>query len=366
MSRINRILHPHLTTYFKYDIIFTLFAIIGGGFYGYYLWGTLWSAFSTIFIIVLLGLLEISLSFDNAIVNVRFLKKMNKKRQKKFLTWWILIAVFGIRFVFPIVLVAIFASITPWEAIRLAISDPHQYSIILDSSHTLIAGFGGTFLLLVGLNFFFEQGKKIHRFSHLESFLETLGKVHGIDVIIVLLILQILTQFVDPSQAQEFFISWVRWVVLYLMVNGIGSLFGQWFGNQAGKAVAKSWLMWFIYLEVLDASFSLDGVIGAFALSSNIFVIMIWLGIGAFFIRSMTFYMLDHKTLKVYRYLEHGAFYSVIALAIMMLLWTLMDLPDMAVGLAGFALISLSFYTSYLEKKYDLPWYQKLLRKKLA
>ena len=74
----------------------------------------------------------------------------------------------------------------------------------------------------------------------------------------------------------------------------------------------------FLYLEVLDASFSFDGVIGAFALTQNLFLIAIGLGIGAMYVRSMTIMLVERKTLAQFRYLEHGAFYSILALSVIM------------------------------------------------
>ena len=347
--------------YFKHDVLFSSFVLIAWGFYGYYLWGTLWSALSTMFIIVILGLLEISLSFDNAIVNVKFLKRLNKERQHKFLTRWILIAVFGMRFIFPIVLVSIFVHISPWNALHLAFTDPQHYSEILEASHTIIAGFGGAFLMMVGLSFFFEQEKKIFWMKWIEKPLEHLWKIQGINIIIVLTVLQLFSYLITSDQSYGFFIAGIRWVVLYLVINGIGSLFGHDQGPNATKVAAQSGLIGFLYLEILDASFSLDGVIGAFALSSNIFVIAAWLGIGAFFIRSLTFYMLEKKTLKTYRYLEHGAFYSVLTLSLLMITSSIITLPDVVVWCIGLLFVSLSFYASRLEKKYNKPRYKKIL-----
>ena len=349
--------------YFKYDIIFTILCVIGWAIYGYSLGGTLGSALSTVFIILVLGLLEISLSFDNAIVNVKFLKRLTKVRQKRFLTRWILIAVFGMRIIFPIVLVAIFASITPWEALRIAIYDAPQYSAILQESHSVIAGFWGAFLMMVGLNFFFDQWKDIHRFRKLERMFTTLGRIKNIETVIVLAILLIVMQFLDPGQTLSFFVAGIWWIIIYILINGIWSLFGHDQGPDATVLAAKSGFMGFLYLEVLDASFSLDGVIGAFALSNNIFIIAAGLGIGAFAIRSFTFYMLDSGTLNAYRYLEHGAFYAIISLALMMILGLIIDLPDVVVWCVGLLFVAFAFYSSLKERQDFEPWYYRLLRK---
>jgi hypothetical protein len=112
--------------------------------------------------------------------------------------------------------------------------------------------------------------------------------------------------------------------------------------------VVRSGAAAFLYLEVLDASFSFDGVIGAFALSNNIFIIAIGLGVGAMFVRSMTIMLVDKGTLSEYRYLEHGAFWAIIALAVIMLTsanpnW---HFPETITGLIGAVFIGLSFWWS--------------------
>ena len=90
-----------------------------------------------------------------------------------------------------------------------------------------------------------------------------------------------------------------------------------------------------IYLEVLDASFSFDGVIGAFALTHNLFIIAIGLGIGAMYVRSMTIMLVERGTLAEYRFLEHGAFYAIIALSVIMFVQPLMHIPEVITGLVG-------------------------------
>src|SRR3546814_11488132 len=101
------------------------------------------------------SVLEVSLSFDNAAVNASVLKDMDPVRQRRFLTWGIAIAVFGMRIVFPLVIVMIAASLGPIEAVKLAINDPEQYEVILNGAHIGLMGFGGDFLGLVGLKSFF-------------------------------------------------------------------------------------------------------------------------------------------------------------------------------------------------------------------
>ncbi len=340
--------------YFRSATLFALIALIAWFFYGYSL-GGIGGALSTVFIIIVLGLLETSISFDNAIVNVNVLKGMNTRRQRRFLTRWMVIAVFGMRVLFPVLLVAIFAQLTPWAALSMAVTDPTHYGQILNDSHIVIAGFGGAFLMMVGLKFFLNKEKSIHWLKRLELWLTKLGKMEAIEAATVLIMLELFSYFVDSTHTHEFFVAWVWWVVLYILINGVGSFF--WHGEHGTNMVVKTGLISFLYLEILDASFSLDGVIGAFALSNNIFIIALWLGIGAFFVRSFTIYMLKQGTLQSYRYLEHGAFYAVIALAIMMLVGAIVHLPEVVVGGIGLIFIVLSFYSSWKvnqDNKYPL------------
>jgi hypothetical protein len=113
----------------------------------------------------------------------------------------------------------------------------------------------------------------------------------------------------------------------------------------------KSGIAGFVYLEILDASFSFDGVIGAFALSSNIFVIMIGLGVGAMFVRSITLYFVEHKVLSHFRYLEHGAHYAIGILAIIMLMKITTEISETITGTIGIGLISIAFAHSIWENR---------------
>lgn len=334
--------------YFFWSTIFTVICLGIGFVVGYLTNGIAWWL-STLFIVAVLGILETCISFDNAIVNVNVLKDMDSIRQKRFLTRWMLIAVFGMRILFPILLVSIFASINPLQALHLAIYNPVQYWHILQDSHLVIAWFGGAFLMMVWLKFFFNKEKSIHRVQKLEKGMTKLGQMEAIEAAVVLLLLELVSYGIDPAHSHEFFVAGVWWVVLYILINGIEAFF--WHGSQGVNMVAKTWLASFLYLEILDASFSLDGVIWAFALSNNLIVIAAGLGIGAYFVRSFTVYMMKQWTLESYRYLEHGAFYAIIALACTMLFGSFIHLPEVVIGLIGAVCIWLSLYSSWKENK---------------
>jgi hypothetical protein len=335
--------------YFTWAFAFTVVGLALGAFLGWNSTGTLVGAGQVFFICAVLAILEISLSFDNAIVNATKLKNMTPAWQHRFLTWGIIIAVFGMRIVFPLVIVAIAANLGPLSAVTLAINEPAEYARILTGAHVSIAAFGGTFLAMVGLSFFFEAEKDVHWISWIESKLTRIAGVKGVEIGIILVAIQAMYSLLPDEDASVFFYSAIWGLLTFIAVEVLGSVLDA--TQETMAAAAKGGLGAFLYLEVLDASFSFDGVIGAFALSQNLFVIAIGLGIGAMYVRSMTIMLVDKGTLAEYRFLEHGAFYAILVLAGIMYAQTLTHIPEVIVGLFGAALIGLSVWSSIRWKK---------------
>jgi hypothetical protein len=298
----------------------------------------------TVFIVAVLGVLETSLSFDNAVVNATVLKDMTPVWRHRFLTWGILIAVFGMRLVFPVVVVSVVAHVGPVEAIRLAALEPDEYARILTSAHSVLGAFGGAFLALVCLKYFFDAEKDVHWIGALERRLVAVGKIEAVEIGLVLLALYGFSRHVAPHESAPFLIAGIFGVATFIAVDGIGKAMEVDPSKMASlhRASAAS----FMYLEVLDASFSFDGVIGAFALTNNLFVIAIGLGIGAMFVRSLTVMLVEEGTLASYRFLEHGAFYAIGALALLMLVGTVVHVPEALTGLIGAAFIGVSLWSS--------------------
>jgi len=330
--------------YFTGSFVFTAFGLLAGAGVGYYYGGTYEAALSAIFMTAILAVLEVSLSFDNAVVNATVLKRMTPVWRHRFITWGILIAVFGMRIVFPLAIVSILAGISPWNALVLAATKPDEYAATMLSAHTTLAGFGGAFLLMVALKYFLDANKEIHWVHALEQPLSTLGKLESSALGISLLIIYLLSRQMPLDQGHGFLLSGIFGLLTFILVDGISGVLEAQEATHTNAARASLGL--FIYLEILDASFSFDGVVGAFALTHNLFIIAIGLGIGAMFVRSMTIYLVDEGTLAEFRYLEHGAFYAIGALAAMMLLGAIMHIPEVATGLIGAAFIGLSFYSS--------------------
>lgn len=330
--------------YFRGAIIFTAIGLLLGAWLGWEQTGTFGGALYIFIICCVLAVLEISLSFDNAIVNANKLKTMDPVWQRRFLTWGIVIAVFGMRIVFPLAIVAIAARLDPWSAIELAIVNPARYAQIISKSHMSIAAFGGTFLMMVSLSYFFDHDKEIHWIRSIERHFRSAAAIKGVEVGLVLALILLFSMMIGGEAANTFLRSAIYGLLTFLAVEVVGHLLDA--SQQRQAAAARAGAGAFLYLEVLDASFSFDGVIGAFALSQNLFVIAIGLGIGAFYVRSMTIVLVERQTLTRYRYLEHGAFYAIFLLSVLMFTQTLVHIPEVITGLGGALLIGIALVSS--------------------
>lgn len=299
-----------------------------------------------LFLLLVLAVLEVSLSFDNAVVNATVLKHQSPLWRRRFLTWGMAIAVFGMRFVFPLVVVSVVANVGPIEAIRLATFQPQDYARVLTLAHVPLQAFGGAFLGMVSLKFFFDADKSVHWIAPLESRLAWLGRFEAIEIALMLLAIYVFSGVVPQAVSRPLLSAGIWGLITFIIVDAVGSAMEQGDDGAAATNLHRAGLAGFLYLNVLDASFSFDGVIGAFALTNNLFMIAIGLGIGAMFVRSLTIMLVDEGTLDAYRYLEHGAFYAVGALAFLMLLSTMIDVPEAVTGLVGAGSIALSLWSS--------------------
>jgi len=295
--------------------------------------------FSAVYLTAILAVLEVSLSFDNAVVNAKILKDMDKIWERRFLTWGMVIAVFGMRFVFPILIVAVAANLGIAQTLNIAINHPHEYHEVLLKSENLIYAFGGAFLWLVFTDFLFEK-KHVRWIKPVERYAEKIGKVNNISLIVATVIGIII---IYDSKSYEIGIAYLSGMLTYSLLNSINDAFAV--------EGAKNGLMGFLYLEILDASFSFDGVIGAFAITGNIFIIMIGLGIGAMFVRSLTVWMVEKGVLSEYKYLEHGAHYAIGVLAVIMLLKIFMHVGEVLTGTLGLGLLIIAFLHSKYENR---------------
>jgi len=323
-------------------------------------------------VVAILAVLEVSLSFDNAVVNATVLVRMSAFWQKIFLTVGVAIAVFGMRLIFPLLIVGITAKLNPVEAVRLALEkgDPNKhgtYGYLLHQAHPAIAAFGGVFLLMLFLDFILEE-REITWLSWLERPLARIGKLDQLSVVISMIVLALAAYELAPSdKVSTVLLSGTLGMVTYLVVNGLGEFFdtdddaleqdggvvriASGVGRAVVQAVGKAAFFLFLYLEVLDASFSFDGVVGAFAITSDPIIIAIGLGIGAMFIRSLTVYLVRKGTLAEYVYLEHGALWAIGALAVVLLFTMKFEVPEVVTGLIGVGFIGAALVSSIVRKR---------------
>jgi len=330
--------------YFRWAFLVTAVGLAGSFWLGWTYNHNLTGALSFFLIGFVLAALEISLSFDNAIVNANKLKDMSPVWQKRFLTWGILIAVFGMRIVFPLLIVVIAAGIGPFEALHLAATRPAQYAHIIGGAHLSIAAFGGTFLMMVALRYFIDEGKEVDWIRSLECQLRRCASIRGLEIGFVLSMVLLFALILPRHEIASFLFAAVAGLLTFLAVEVVGHVLDQRATMVGG--VARAGIGAFLYLEVLDASFSFDGVIGAFALTHNLFLIAIGLGIGAMYVRSMTIMLVEKRTLAEFRYLEHGAFYSILVLSVIMFAQTLVDVHELITGLLGAGFIGLALISS--------------------
>ena len=335
--------------------------------------GVLYDGWTALGLVAILAVLEVSLSFDNAVINAGILKRLNAFWQRMFLTIGILIAVFGMRLLFPIVIVTVSARLAPSQAVHLALTDKDRYQQLVTDAHPAIAAFGGMFLLMIFLDFIFED-RETKWLGPLERPLARLGRIDMLSVCLALCVLLVTSLIfaahahqhggTHADKAQTVLVSGIAGLITYLVVGGLSGFFegrladeesrrqreersgGTGGGGSALALSGRAAFFTFLYLEVLDASFSFDGVIGAFAITNDIVLMALGLGIGAMYVRSLTVYLVRQGTLDDYVYLEHGAHYAIGALALILLVSIQYQINDVVTGLIGVTLIGASFYSS--------------------
>lgn len=349
---------------FRLSIIISVIALVVAYFYGG------WAALATVF---LLGIMEISLSADNAVVSARIVSKLSKKWQTLFLTVGIFVAVFAVRFGAPILIVSSVTGLSAGAALDLAmekgpIEQEGSYAYIMHHEHPVIAAFGGLFLLMIALNFLFSE-KEHYWLSWVEKPLAKLGEVAGAPIIVAL---SVLTGIMVMTNDLKVVGAGIAGLLTYLVISEIGNFFesreeaaAEHDEELAEKIEAdgsvkdaiigltgKAAFFSFLYLEVLDASFSLDGVVAAFAVTSDPVLIGLGLGfIGALFVRSTTIYLVRKGTLDDFVYLDHGAHWAIGSLATLLFISMVTPIPELITGTVSVAILIASLVSSVKRNK---------------
>jgi len=335
--------------YFKWSYIITVLGLLLAYFWGEHVHAG--SGFACVFIASVLGVLEVSLSFDNAVVNAMKLETMSELWRRRFITWGIAIAVFGMRFLFPLLIVSIFAKVNILKVLQIALSDASQYAYYLHQAHAPIVTFGGAFLIMLFLGYFMNPQKDVD-WMPFEKHLRCVKGVKILDTLVALALVDVVQMVQPPPLRVKVLISGIAGILTYLLIDTISRKLEDLDKNRkkcdcvVTTGFSYSCFVSFMYLELIDASFSLDGVLGAFALSSDIVIITIGLTIGAMFVRSLTIMLVDKKTLNEFIYLEHGAHWAIGVLAILMLASTVFIVPEVVTGLSGLLIIIGSLISS--------------------
>ncbi len=348
--------------HFRIDLVVLVVALVIATLYG----GTTALSLAAILVVV-----EVVFSFDNATVNAKILERMNPFWRKIFLTFGVLIAVVGMRLLFPLIIVSLTAKISPWHAVDLAfqkgnLHHPGTYGYLLNAAHPSIAAFGGMFLMILALDFLLDDGREVTWLTFIERPLMRIGKLDQLSVVIAGIVLAVISSAITSGpETRKVLFAGLLGIVSYVLVNGLGELVGPPEDDGDGEApgpsgassvlvvTGKAALGLFLYLEVIDASFSFDGVIGAFAITPDPIIIVLGLGVGALFVRSLTVYLVEEGTLSTYEYLEHGAHWAILTLSVILLISVRYTIPDVATGLIGVVLIAAAFATSVVRNRKD-------------
>lgn len=317
-----------------------------------------WGGVSALAVAAFLVVLEVTLSFDNAIVNAEVLEKMPPIWRRRFLTWGILTSVVGVRLVLPILIVSAVVWASPFSVALLAFGDPVQYAALIERARPAIEAFGGMFLFMVALRYFFDETKEIHWLHAVEHRLARFGRVEAAAAAFSLIVLVLVALGTHASESLVL-MSGIIGIITFIIVDGMTVLlndaasvmphdgYGPETREASSRVSARAPLALFIYLEMLDTAFSLDGVVGAFALTVLVPVMAVGLGIGALFVRSMTIALVDGGALKHLRYIEHGAHWAISTLALSMMASLVVQVPEWFTAGAGIVIIALAYWSSH-------------------
>ena len=299
------------------------------------------------FVTLVLASIELAFSFDNAVINAKVLTRLSPLWRQLFLSVGILIAIFGVRALLPVLIVGLTAHLPLGIVADLALNHPKEYAAELIKARPGITAFGGAFLMVLALQFFLAD-RDVQWVTYIERPLARFEH-WSVPLLATALIVSLISLVPGNEHRSIAFLAGFAGLITYALINGTIALLNRVFAGQNQTQLQQvGWAAFatFLYLELLDASLSFDGVIGAFAITSNVVMIAVGLGIGAIWVRTLTVYMVRHKTLEAYRFLEHGAHYAIAVLAITMLLAVLVEVPDFVIGPLCLGLIAAALVTS--------------------
>jgi len=296
-----------------------------------------------ILIVVALGIFEMITSLDNAVINAEVLSTVSHKLRRFFLTWGVLFAVFAMRGLLPLLIVMVSH---PGTGIieALTFSFDESAPALFASSTSALQIAGGVFLVCIFLHWLFME-PKIYGL-HAERFFHRLNVWFYAVVSVFLLAL---VWFAIQANSWMAFGA-VAGSTIFFIVHGF-RLNAEKVEHEMihGKSGMSGWSK-ILYLEAIDASFSIDGVIGAFAFTFYIPLIIIGNGLGAVAVRQLTVANIDK--IKKYKYLKHGAMYSIFALGLVMIAESFgTHVPTWFAPVIMFAALGFFFWKSRKELK---------------
>jgi len=317
-------------------------------------------------VVAMLALLEVALSFDNAVVNATVLRRFNEYWQKLFLSLGIIIAVLGMRLVIPMVVLVAATGQSPARVLSRSVHDPNNFGHEIARVQPLIAAFGGVFLLMIFTDYFLDDHDQ-RWLSWFEDRAAALAVRVGVrrlaaaQITGVALFLAIAALTFGHKHPAGVPAAGLIGLVSYLAIKHLSDTAAdksETLADEAGDKApptGRQALILFCYLELLDATFSSDSVMGGFSVTVDIALFTIGLGIGAAYVRCLTVYLVRRKTLERYVYVEHGAYYSIGVLAVLLLVEIWHDVPDWFASLAGTSMIAAAYAHSALHSRQEGP-----------
>src|SRR3989338_2583923 len=306
----------------------------------------------TAFITILgLSLFEAVSSVDNAIINAEVLQTMGARARKWFLTWGMFIAVFLVRGALPFLIIWAFnTSLTPIQILSAAWSNDPLVLESIEKSAPILLVAGGVFLLFLFLHWLFLEDKKLG-LPRTEKFFMAKG-VWFYSIVSVLL--SIIAWFALKESSLMGFGAVVG-SSLFFISHG----FKQNAEEQEKKLLGSihSDLSKLFFLEIIDTTFSIDGVLGAFAFTLSVPLILLGNGLGALLVRDLTIRNIEH--IKKYVYLKNGAMYSILVLGVIMILHSFAwNIPEYLSPVATLVIVGFFFWKSKIElhKIYGVPY----------
>ncbi len=301
------------------------------------------SFFSSLFVIFGLVIFEIISSIDNAIINAEVLSTVGEKMKKWFLLWGLLFAVFLVRGLLPwLIIWGTMPSLGPVGAFTAAFSnDPMIKETIEKASPILLSG-GGVFLIFLFFHWLFMEPKNFGLF-----FEESVTKIGIWFYAVVSILLTVIVWFAMQKSNMVAFAA-VLGSTAFFITHG----FKQNAEAQERDLVTTqmSDISKVIYLEIIDMTFSIDGVLGAFAFTLSVPLIIIGNGIGAFVVRELTIGNIER--IKKFKYLKNGAMYSIFFLGMVMLAEGFgVELPSLISPIVTTLVVSYFFVKSLREQK---------------